>query len=498
MFAFAGLLIVLAASFLVKIPALHQALVGHFGSYEATLAMMAEMFDWSAPLTLLLPRTFMIIDGRPAMELLYYPFSSLAAAVLNHFAGLPVDFGGRLQAALFVLGGTGFFFLSVRRILGGGIALLSTVLFVFSPMVLISGISFQNEAAGLFFLLVSFWLLSRSGGPWQDCVAGLFFSLAIVARLHFIVCLPAFLWMWLVRGPRISGLIAFVFGAVLPLGGWLAFVYALSGEANVTTSIFGQAGEGRILFHPLLHASSFYERVWDTLMGPWLTPVIAPFVILGFFQANRGSGVFKIWLLGCLGLIALLPQKVFDHPFYLVAGVPAAAALAAVGLASVFNERTRFAAAVLMVFFFASSARYAVPPAIFSRVDGARIRAIGERVQKLTEPADRIAAAYGASCSLLYYAHRKGWSFDLEMANHPLERQKRHERLIRNGYGDPVKWLEYLKGQGARYLVVSEPGLLRRQKNFFNYLEREYAPVPGTGKDFRMYDLSGKKTAVPA
>jgi len=157
------LFLILSLGFLVKLPALGQPLTGHFGSYQAMVAMMGEMMVKGLPGSLLVPRTFLIIDGLPAYHLLYYPFGALAAVVMRSLFGGELDLWGRFQAAVFVFGAGWAMFHIARKFVEERTALLAAFLFTFSPMVLVSGISFQNEAVALFFLTFSFWLLtSRS------------------------------------------------------------------------------------------------------------------------------------------------------------------------------------------------------------------------------------------------------------------------------------------------------------------------------------------------
>jgi hypothetical protein len=180
---------------------------------------------------------------------------------------------------------------------------------------------------------------------------------------------------------------------------------------------------------------------------------------------------------------------VHDHPFYLIAGVPAAAVLAAVtieGMLSKASGRVFVGGTVIFILF---ALRFYIPPAFFSQKQGMHIPAIGKKIQEITNKNDKIVASYGSSDALLYYAHRFGWSFDIQMATHPLERQKRHEAKIANGYGDPVKWLEYLRSQEAKYFVVSEPEIFQREKTFFDYMQTKYR-LAAEDESFRMYDLT--------
>ena len=490
MIAYFLLFLILAVSFAIKIPALPLPLTGYFGSYQVANAMMAEMMSWN-PTSILIPRTFIVMDGHPSLHLLHYPFGSLAAFVLRSILGGDLGFWGHFQAAVAMFLAGGVLYLIVKKIFDTYTALLSSLIFSFSPMVLLMGTSFQNEALAVLFLLLAFFLLMQ-GKPGLNLAAGIVFSLALVARPHFLVCLPAFLLYQFLKKDSIRHIFLFIVGCVIPVSLWFGFVYYLDQtHAGVKTSLYSQLGEGRILVHPLLGSPKFYQRLAEILLGPWLTPLMFPLLVGGFFSWDSKRLPFIVWVLGSLGTIILLPQKVHDHPFYLIQGIPAASVLIALSFRWMEPYLGRIAKTVFWAGFFLLVFRFYVPPAISSRAGGWSIQKVGEEIQKLTKPEDKIIASYGTSAELLYYCHRLGWSFDVAMAEHPFrDRQERHVRKMELGYGDPIKWLEYLRSQGAKYLIIAEPALFQRQTAFADYVTSHYSRLPLTNDSALLFDLS--------
>lgn len=484
--------LILLVGFLVKIPALFHPLVGHFGSYQVINGMMASMMSWNEWSSLLIPKTFIVMHGKPALHLLYYPFASFVAFSLKSLFGGTIDFWGRCQASVFTFLSSILLYRIALRSFNQKVALMAVFLFTFSPMVLITGMSFQNEAIGVFFLLVSYLILFSGLHYGIVVFSGILFSLALIARIHFIVCLPAFLMVFWKHRTSAKNLFLFAFMLTLPLVAWLGFTYHLSRISdNVITSFFSQMGEGRILSFSSLHDAAFSMKLWKIVAGEWLTPLALPVLLFSLFSANKKQWPFLIWFLGSLGLIILIPQKVANHGFYLVCGVPAACILIAIFLDSILPVVGRGSLLVFFLLFFLLSFRYYLPP-MLSPVQASfkEIPVLGSQIQKAINRNDLIIAAYGSSPELLYYSKRFGWSFDVAMNLTPTEiMPERHRQAVELGYGNPMVWLERLRKEGARYFVVGEPGVFRARVDFYHYVREHYREVLTTDRSLMIFDV---------
>jgi hypothetical protein len=479
------------AALALKCPAFANPLTGYFGSYQAVNAMMAEMMG-GAPENLLMPRTFILMGGAPGFHLLYYPFGGLAAFLLNALFGGGIPWWGRAQAAVFILGATLLIYPVGRRFLDEPKARLAVFLFSFFPMVLLSGICLQNEAAAVFFLLVSFWWLD-SKKDLKIFASGLVFSLALTARIHFAVVFPAFLVHLTGGGKPWRRLAAFAGGVLLPVGLWIFWLRTLNDQnlPYVQTSLFAQTGEGRFVVGALFESADFYRRIFGILGTYWCTPVMLPFVVHGLLRWERRSLELPLWIAGSLSVIVLLPQKVMDHPFYLLAGAPALALVAASSLGSIWHRWPRIFRSFFCAGFVLLALRSYVPPAIHFSDTDRRLPEIGAFVEQRTRPEDRVIAQHGSSADLLYYCRRTGWPFDLAMTAQAFgdSRQERHQKLLNAGYGDPVVWLEKLRKDGARYLVISEPSAFAANRRFSEYVKSRYPEVDIPRSSFIMFKL---------
>lgn len=481
---------ILSVAFLIKIPVLNAPLTGHFGSYQAMNAMMSDMIRLDSIRTILIPRVFLLIDGNPAFHLLYYPFASFFVAVAKFFFGGNTDFWGRFQAAFFMTLAGVFLYPVARSFLEKRSALLAVLIFSFSPMTLVSGVSFQNEAVAVFFLIASFWAGMRPS-VWAAFFSGILFSLALVARLHFLFVFPAFFVLFFLGGDSWKRSLMFCAGSALPVTSWFGFTYLL--ERNhaelVMTSLFRQAGAGGVFYYPLFLKGVFYKRILEILLELCFTPLLSPFLILGLLLWDRKRLPFIAWVLGSLAGIVLLPQKVFDHPFYLISMVPAAAILMAPVLEAFLSRFGKVTVSAFFAILFAVLLRYYVPPAFSGFGPDGKVREMGRFVASITDKGARVIAAHGTSPDLLYYSGREGWTFDLKMAQHCSEGLVKQPRLIEEGYGDPVVWLEKLRRDGGSFFVVSEPGVFRKQKAFFAYVNRSYRRISAPDESFEIFDL---------
>ncbi len=488
------LFVILVTGFLIKLPALPLPLSGYFGSYQVINAMMAEMMGRSLPYSVFIPRSFILIDGASSLHLLYYPFGSLAAFLLKSIFHGSLDFWGHFQAALSILLAAWLLYLLVKNLFDSATAVFACLVFSFSPMVLTMGVSFQNEAIAVLFLVLSFYLLVKENAG-LTFLSGLIFSCALVARIHFLTCLPAYLLFLILNKSSAKSFFLFLAGLAIPVCAWYGFVFYLTQtQTGIMTSFFGQMGEGRVLAGSLWKSKDFYERILEIIFGEWVTPLMIPFLILGLFAWDSKRLPFTVWTLGALATMIVLPQKVNDHPFYLIHGVPAASVLIGLSLSRLWPYFNRFAKGVLLAVFVLASLRYYVPAGILSRSEGARIVNIATEVKRLTTEEDRIIASYGSSNELLYYTKRLGWPFNVEMEGElKVDHQKRFLKQVELGYGDPVKWLEYLRTQDASYLVLASTEELDKNEAFSNHVRQNYSLVPTGHDSFLIFDLKKAK-----
>lgn len=485
--------IILFAGFLLKVPAFFHPLLGYFSSYQTLNAMFAEMMLRGHWLDV---RSFILYDGEPALHLIYYPFGSLFAALLKGLLGGNLDFWGRFQAGLCSLI-TGLIFLKIYNAqrgsrdqesqAEGNIALL---FLTFSPLILVMGIGLQNESPALLFLMGSIYCLSQPSNLCRIIIGGILFSLSVTARLHFITVVPAILFLIVQKENKWRTMVLFAFAAAIPVFLWFFYAYGLEKKfpSQTMTSLFMQAGEGRLFKNSLFLELGFYQRLASGFLGFGLTPVVFFLSMFGFAAAPKPYRFFKLWALSALMVIFLLPQKVLDHPFYLIAAVPPLCVLAAHSLIRFgLTKRPRLFAGLLGLFFL-FSLRYYIPPA-FSNDGWGKIPQIGWEVQNIIPSDARIIAERGSTPDLLYYAKRFGWGFDLQMSPEGLGNQPRHVLLKQQGYGDPAVWLEKLRKDGARFLIISDKVKFQRNEMFFNYINSKFARVTDPESEFLIFDL---------
>lgn len=508
-------LIVLIAGFLIKIPFAFLPLTGHFGSYQSIVAMMAVRMQEVGLWAVLMPQTFVLEAGHPSMQLLYYPFSSLAAAVLGSIPLGDIDFWCRMQAILSMTVTIAFFALFLKKYVSRQLVLWSVLFLTLSPMGLISGISMQNESIALCFFMASLYMSTRKGFA-SAGIAGLLAGLTLVARIHFLVMGPVFFAIWIMRKADWKQCVFFILAMAMPLLLWFGFIWHM--EQNhaemISTSFFSQLTEGRIGKGSTLRDPHYWSRIaWilgSQAWGPLWFLFSLPGLMTAFLVINEGGEQKKdrfnplqanlfpicvismVWLLSCCSLIFLLPQKVSDHPFYLIGAVPVGSFLLALGWLRASEHWTFKVRTVILLCGALLAFRYFLPPAISPMTNQDRlIPNIGRSVDAQLPKSALLIAEQGISPELLYYTKRLGWTFDLDMQNREFEKQARFQNLLDQGYGDPVLWLKKLRKEGAEYLVISSLDALESSKEVQDFLSEHAKLIKGSKEEaFLLYQLS--------
>ncbi len=487
--------LILILSFLIKLPFCGKPMVGYFGSYQAINAMMGQMMVHGPWQNFLAPRTFVLFNGEPSFHLIYYPLGAFFAALLKLLMGGDLVFWGHFQSAVFMAASGLIFYDLVLKIHGKEIARTALLVFCFLPMNLAMGISLQNESVALFFLLAATRLV-LSAGVLSAFMAGILFSVALTARLHFLSLLPLFFYFWFSEKKKPYHFFLFLMGVIIPVALCFGYFYTVeqAQPSAVMTSLFMQSKEGRILAQPWILQKAFYGRLYEILAGNWVTPILLPFVLLGMPSLSKRGAVWGVWLCSAAAVILILPQKVYDHPFYLIGTLPAAAALIALGYEMIKPQLSKTIRLLFWLVFLGLSMRYYVPVAFSGGADKELIPRIGRTVQQIAGPQDYIIASHGSSPDLLYYCNRLGWGFDLNMRREAYAQSAilRQQKAYQEGYGDLVVWLEKLRSDGGRYFVVSEPNTFRSKEFFYRYVSKHYKELSVPSEKFYIFDLKEK------
>ncbi len=502
----------------------HMALIGAFSSYQTIFAMIAQRYVDTGFAHMLRPELFMIEEGRPALELIFFPMVSLLAALLQALAAVSLDFWGRAVSVAASCVNTWVVYRLAREYGGRPAALAAAFFFLFSPYVWTNGRNFQNEALALLCLSAGLYAILRSKSknawPWLG-LSALLLGLAGIMRVHFLFVLPALLLFF----PRECrwGKRAVWFAAVLVLPlAWNAHDWYLQNRLpNVHSTMFMQLQVGKTFPHPLLLDWRYYAKFAENLIYWAIGPIGFLFLLKAAgcmvpLQRSKGARSFPTgaakgpynlplhWLFfACLSwlTVLLIPQKFEAQHFYGYAAVLPMSVLAGRGFAACMAGKRRGMVVALLI----ASAGISALPAWARNIkvtayDGAVLPA-ADFLRKNT-PADAlIIASHGTSGDLLYYGRRLGWTFVmLPATDRPLSvymliatkgGPSEEACLKRNeAYRNTVDWLEYLRGQGAGYFIVSQRAELEANPDLMKHLQQHYRRISMDTDPFYAFDLS--------
>ncbi len=510
------IILIMAFSTMVRMVAITKPLLGNFSSYQTVWAMMARFMEQEGFRDLLNVKVNVLVNGQPGLHLLSYPLASLVAAILHTLGGGSLDFWGRFQAILFSVSSIPFFYHLVRRLGGDSVAKVSTFVYAFSPLNVIYGQSFMNEACALFFLLSGLYTLVAALAKEKTMLfilSGGLMGIAIFSRLHMgHLYLPIGYLFWKRFGIRFPFNRKFIFyflpSLILPLA-WYGYAhwaslrydhiyYDLSMQQN-----FVKRGLTENLLSPV-----FYQNLFDNVGQLIFTPVGLGFFILGLFSSKNfpERRLLGFWLASVFVYFIPLSDKVMHENFFTLPLVPVGAIYAGIGFEAA-TKGVAKAAGLRPVFaclFLLFSLRAFFNPLRAVPEEDKNLLPVALEVQQIVPPEAILVAARGSAPDLLYYSNRNGWPFYLAQKQdfrpqyvigkwNQINPDRR--LLMDEAKGDAGKWLEFLRKEGADYFVASNAEEFLREKAFADYVEGRYLKV-ATKTPFVLFDLN--KTAEGA
>ena len=288
-FGAAALAILFLLGFLIRIKALWAPIAGDFSSYQIDNLCISKFMLQEGWPGVLYPKTMTLFNGKPLLILLSFPLASVTASAFNHVFGGDIAFWGHFQGFLYSLAGVWIYFRSLKSIAGKWTASLTCVILWLSPLFMIYGSKFFAEASAFFFLILAVHfalksLESKTANPvlWFFCGTAL--GIMFVLRVHFILTLPAFLYLlWLERskGSWLRTLIFFFLPLGIPFFVWSFHVSQAAKEGmNVTVNFYMQ--------------SQFRDRLadWTSSINLVRTPHFQKVILNDFHLSARDWFVF--------------------------------------------------------------------------------------------------------------------------------------------------------------------------------------------------------------
>ncbi len=507
-----ALILFLSVSVLgVQLGCIDRPYFGHFSSYQIVSAFIARNMLKERFTELLLPKTDLMIGKKQSLPLNQYPLHSLMAASGVRYLGGSLEFWGRFQAVIFNVGSIILTGLIAGLLFGSGAGWIAAVLMSLSPYALIYGQAFMSESSVLFFLLLSLYLLlsalyrNLDVHPLRLLLASASFSVALVGRIHFLTFLPVF---WLIAyfssqsfRHRLSFILFFSVFALIPSLAWYTHTYFVSIHSdNIHSNLFLQLSGRSLADAHYLSDLNYYRHVFDIFVEKMLTPLAFPFFPIGLFLLKREKGGEKStfilmagFLLG-ISMVILFPQKIMDHEFYLYGVFPFCIIIAAFGLSKIVEKVPELKQWPVVFFFLllylAVSARYFVHPIYKFPEEKKELIPMARAIQEKTHPEDWLVIASRGFSELRYYVERPSWDMSFPAIGTELPYYFKKSRFSKVNYQelarleeamrDPITWLEYLKNEGASYLVIPNERELDDVPGFRTYLNKYYTKLPLT------------------
>jgi 4-amino-4-deoxy-L-arabinose transferase-like glycosyltransferase len=372
----------------------------------------------------------------------------------------------RAVVIAFSLSGIYFLYQLLNRRAGPIAARLGAFIYALLPYHLFFGRAFMPDVPALSLALGGLFFLDRwnEDRRWASLTAAATFAaLAILQKLTLLfVGLPVLYLFWLAQGRRLflRGEL-YLFMAVVSVPSFIWYRHATvmsheSGFAFVQPGLFGRD-------LGLWFRSDFAHRILAALSFEAFSPLGLSLFVLGLFWPARGVAfsLFRLWSLGAIVLLLLIPDLLSANYYYLSLLLPSGAALGGLALSQLAPNRTTYPLLALFMAVFAIGAIWSASPLYLH--DRAP-RDLGVVLNRITTTPELIAGQTGGSPNLLYFADRRGWiltgQYDAGLV----------EQLAKAGaqyYGDP-----------STAHLAERPEFFRAMDDRFERLTPDQGPWP--------------------
>jgi hypothetical protein len=470
-----------------------RPLLGNFSGRSIPYADVAR--NWAEGYaSWTLPTSNILVKGKPTLMMLDFPLISYLAAFLNRASAIPVDICGRVISIVAAITAMYLLIGIVRRLLSVEVALWTGFFFALSPLTIIYGQSFQADMLAVCLSLGSIAVFQRrfaQGGGWLAMVVcGVLFGLAMATRPSALCTGTMLLALaWSSKGKRVLldpriyvvGLVA----VLIPYAWYSYAVWVTRQYDNVIWSVLYQA-DSKFL-HLNAPFVNFFQTMAVTTGAMILNPLGLLLLLAGFVGLRRDVAPVALWLGVAVAMLLSMPQKIYDHNYYLLVLVPMASLFAARGVLRAKGWKcfsSKIAKGIFFFITFVLSMGVAWGPAFVTpRSEGTTV-ALAEEIKNRTMPGDSIIFATRSS-SVMYYAKRKGWHMQLDRPHLPpilVENARLHDTpavmaSLRESFQTPMGIVEYYHAQGACYLAITQTKELEGDAELRAWLEENHMLV---------------------
>jgi Dolichyl-phosphate-mannose-protein mannosyltransferase len=412
-----------------------------------------------------------------------FSIQSVFAAILYKSFG-ESDTLARFVTIAFSLAGIYFLYNLIQRHAGSAAASLGAFVYSLLPYHIFFGRVFMPDIPAISLALggadfLDRWSFKRK---WRFLlIAAVFTAAAVLQKLTVIfVGLPLLYIFWLAHAKRVWACREiYVFGAIvgIPTVAWYLHSAALGRQS------------GFFVMQPFVFArhlhlwlgAGFVRDLAKAAATEMLSPFGALLAVVGlFFAGSTKVAVFwRLWLIGGIILLVLIPDILPENHYYLSLLMPGAAALAGMALVRITSFRVGWPIVIALMALFAFDCARSVLP--FYTADRAP-RDLGLLLNGLSAPDDVLITESGGSPVVLYFADRRGWLLD---------------------HSYDARLLQSLERKGARYYADVFQADLHEHADFFQILNTQFDRLTAENTPWvgQIYDLRGedaKKAALSA
>ena len=392
-----------------------------------------------------------------------FPIFPFTVAVLYGALGVHEWIGRFAAVTAFLVGAIALFDLT-RRAIDLPTAMWSFAFYLFLPLNIFYSRAFMPEP----------WMISASvlGIYWfyrwtQDdrtshlAIAATFVTLAALLKLPALYLGLPLAWMGWSKyksgAIRRGVLWAVVVAVLVPVAAWYFHAHQILERGGQTFGVW-EYGSDKWGNWALVASWEFWNGViFRSLAERWFTWAAFAVLIVGIFLPRRARDerLFDAWLLAALVYVVIVARGNYVHEYYQLPFLPVGVVYIGKVFARHWGSTWRTAPRALLALCLVVTAGLSASRLgdYLRREDPSRSReiALGREIRERTEPNALVVAVQEGNPTLLYHAHRKGWSISqssvTESSLRELHAKGARYVVSTQDFGPPAGHVEVYRGQ---------------------------------------------------